>query len=83
MSDSDEFDEFDEFDELINRCQNIEKHITESLQSLHTIHNLTNVKTDFDEILNKLHSDALYNIKTTGKNTFGQQLLEVMHVKEK
>ena len=66
MSDS-EFDEFGEFDELIDNCQKIEEHVNKSLDILY------NMNDKINEILNRLHADAM-----GGKNTFFDSILEAI-----
>lgn len=71
MSDS----EFGEFDELIDNCQKIEEHVNKSLDILY---NMNDKMDQMNEILNRLHADAMGGDSMNGKNTFFDSILEAI-----
>lgn len=80
---------YDEIGQLIERCEELHEHIHNSFETLQNIHTLvknhTNIMVkyndsimDFDEVLEKVHKEALEDIKTKGDTTFGDKLITVL-----
>ena len=69
-------DGLDEFNQIIDNCQKLCSDAEISTKILINISH--NVVKDFDELLKELHLIALDNIKKTGYNTFGEQLLDAL-----
>jgi hypothetical protein len=79
----------DEIGQLIENCEHLHHHIHNSFQTLHSIRSLIDAHTninivhegkteDFDEYLEKLHTEALENILTDCHNNFGERLLHIL-----
>jgi hypothetical protein len=83
----------DEIDQLIQTCEQLHSHIHNSFETLEGIQNMIESRNnitityngelcDFDEVLEKLHGEALENISVNGSNNFGEKLLKVLDVCE-
>ena len=75
----------EEIDQLISRCHQLRDNIDTSFEKLQHIKNLINMNvsyngviTDFYDLLESFHKTSLDNIKKTGKNNFGEQLLHAL-----
>lgn len=79
----------EEIGQLIEQCHQLHEHIHDSFETLQNIKHLVDshtninvtyngVTTDFDTILEKIHKEALDDIQKTGKNTFGEKLLNML-----
>jgi hypothetical protein len=79
----------EEIGQLIGRCEDIHENISNSLETLNNINSLIENHNniiisyndwtgDFDELLEKLHTETLENIKNGNTLTFGQKLLDTI-----
>ena len=79
----------DEIGHLIERCEELHEHIHNSFETLQNINTLvknhTNILVkyndsviDLDEVLDKIHLEALESIKDKGINNFGEKLLDIL-----
>jgi hypothetical protein len=75
-----------EIGQLIENCQQLHDHIHTSFETLKNIHSLVENNNiivsydewtgDFNELLEKIHTESLENIKNNGQINFGELLLE-------
>ncbi len=81
----------DEIGRLIEHCEQLHQHIHTSFETLNSIQTLldarikityNNESCDFDDILERLHVEALDCIVSTGQTNFGENLLEVLRTCE-
>ena len=75
----------EEIDQLISKCHQLQDNIDTSFEKLQHIKNLINMNvsyngviTDFYDLLESFHTISIENIKKTGKNNFGEQLLHAL-----
>ena len=75
----------EEIDQLISKCHQLQDNIDTSFEKLQHIKNLINMNVsyngtimDFNDLLTSFHTISIENIKKTGKNNFGEQLLHAL-----
>ncbi len=79
----------DEIQEIFERCRNLEHHYHTSKQTIQNLYllveNHKNIMVeydgstqDLDDVLEKLHLEALENIKSNGVSNFGEKLLAAL-----
>jgi len=83
----------EELNDLIERCQEYHYHLHCAHETLAALEKLIDTHRniivsfdgwmgDFDELLEKLHKNALDNIVEKGENNFGKQLLNALQTIE-
>jgi hypothetical protein len=83
------FSVFSEINELVEKCHTLHSHIHNSGETLQNIQSLVlksknitisydDVITDFDEVLEELHEDAMRKIEETGESDFCKNLLDIL-----
>jgi hypothetical protein len=81
----------DEIGQLIDQCHQLHEHIHNSFETLNNIKHLVGTSnnitvtyngstSDFDEVLESLHTEALENIKAGNKSNFGQRLIDTLNI---
>ena len=75
----------EEIDQLISRCHQLRDNMDTSFEKLQHIKNLINMNVsyngnimDFNDLLTSFHTISIENIKKTGKNNFGEQILHAL-----
>lgn len=74
-----------EIDQLISKCHQLQDNIDTSFEKLKHIKSLISINVsykgtimDFNDLLESFHTISIENIKKTGKNNFGEQLLHAL-----
>jgi hypothetical protein len=79
----------DEIQEIFEKCRSLENHFHTSKQTIQNLNLLVEnhkniiveydgTKQDLDGVLEKLHLEALENIKSNGISNFGEKLLAAL-----